>query len=148
MSQTRKDNQSVFLYFNSWLFINSSIVGTETSKIVDQLAKVVTLDSENLFNIKLVISELVINEFKHGLGKNVHLSVALTHEGYLDICVYGAQEGFNLEYEISSRKRMEFDDYSEDGRGLVIVESLCESLTSEISCEGSIVRARMLIRQK
>ncbi len=148
MSQTRKDNQSVFLYFNSWLFNNSSSVGAETSEIVNQLSRVATLDNEDLFNVKLVISELVINEFKHGLGKNVHLSVALTHEGYIDICVYGAQEGFNLEYEISSRKHMEFDDYSEDGRGLMIVESLCESLTSEISCEGSIVRARMLIKKK
>ena len=86
-----------------------------------------------LFEIKVVLNELIVNALCHGnnyeLNKVTYVTLKLVNNHYLYISVKDDGCGFSQKLKISS-----LDDYieatnkslCEHGRGLIIVERLCD----------------------
>ena len=90
---------------------------------------------EGVFHSKLVMSELVGNVFRHSEGG---ASVALEHIGaFLQLTVRATKPFYPPQTSTLS------DVYAENGRGLFIVDSVCEERTT--SPDGEIcVKIRIL----
>ena len=90
------------------------------------------ISNEILFEIKVVLNELVVNAFCHGnnceIQKSTYVTFKLLNNNYLYISVKDEGCGFNQKPERNS-----IDDYieatnkslCEHGRGLIIVNGLC-----------------------
>lgn len=91
-------------------------------------------DEDLLFDLRLILNELLINAFTHGnkkdLGKAMHLSLILD-DIELKIKVMDEGRGVN-----SADYCYNCADLKNHGRGLVIVEKLADS----VFVEGNIVR--------
>jgi serine/threonine-protein kinase RsbW len=88
-----------------------------------------------LFELKVVLNELITNALCHGnkceLDKVVYVTIKLVGYSYLYISV--RDEGFGFKFKVNTKS---IDDYlekvnnalCEHGRGLVIVYSLCDKV--------------------
>ena len=130
------------LLLQNWTILEGEGSRKVIAQMLHSLQSILPLSEEEQFNFKVVVSELVNNEFRHGLGSNVHVSVSAFSDAQIELCVYGAQKDFNLDYELKSQKRKDAA-VMESGRGLMLAEALCESLRMDCTCDGNIVRARM-----
>lgn len=93
------------------------------------------ISNEIIFELKVVLNELITNALCHGnkceLEKLVYVTLKLVSNKYLYISV--KDEGFGFNSKMSSQS---LDDYLEEvntslcehGRGLVIVNSLCDKV--------------------
>ena len=94
------------------------------------------LDESLLFDLRLILSELIINAMDHGNSwdesKFVFVSIVLRDKKELEIEV--SDQGKGIKEEISKKKEL-----SSSGRGLVIVRNLVD----EMSIKNSIVECRI-----
>ncbi|MDO5037446.1 MAG: ATP-binding protein [Tissierellia bacterium] len=83
-------------------------------------------DEDTIFDIRLIINELVVNGAKHGNGwngnKEVFLAIHLSGE---DITIQVKDEGQGICHAIDSYDPLDMKD---SGRGLVIVRALTDDL--------------------
>ncbi|MBU5668334.1 ATP-binding protein [Peptoniphilus sp. MSJ-1] len=108
-------------------FVNSdlSLIKTFLDTAISKLNPYI-IDEDKLFDIKVILNELVINGAMHGncedLNKKVYLDLIL-NEDFLKIIV--KDEGRGVEFDTSlydcTKKHC-------NGRGLVIVEALTDKL--------------------
>lgn len=95
----------------------------------------VVIDDEELFDIKLILNELLVNGIIHGNKGDVNKSVELfmcIEDGCLNIVVRDEGKGVHRTYRDPKELRC-------SGRGLLIVESLADDI--EISgCEISVFK--------
>lgn len=93
------------------------------------------ISSEILFEIKVVLNELITNALCHGnkceSGKVIYVTFKLVYNNYIYISVRDEGCGFNPKIE-----KQDIDNYLEEvnstlcehGRGLVIVDRLCDKV--------------------
>lgn len=95
-------------------------LGKVNNDVIKNICDYLCLDDKTEYNIKLVISELVINGFIHGKNSdsNLQLSVTLSEDKALSITVDDGGIGFDAEH----RKDVTSVD-SERGRGLILVRA-------------------------
>lgn len=116
----------------------------EVKNILDILRMKYSLDSEQCFDIKVILCELLQNAIKHGndfdLNKKIHLDLWVNEETkVLGITVKDQGCGFDppakkdLYYSID-RDPVNMD---ESGRGLFIVSELCDCM--EFNTTGNAV---------
>jgi len=91
------------------------------------------ISDKMLFEIKVVLNELIVNALCHGnnceLDKAIYLTFKLMNNDYLYISVKDEGCGFDKKHDTNL-----LDDYVEDtnkslcehGRGLIIVDRLCD----------------------
>lgn len=95
-----------------------------------QIAVYIT-DPDLIFDIKLILNELVINGAMHGNkwneSKKVFLNIHLTDDR-IQIIVRDEGEGINF-----STEEYDYKDMKSNGRGLVLVEAL----TDNFICQGN-----------
>ena len=101
----------------------SSIISVSVHCVSDQI----------LFEIKVVLNELIVNALCHGnnyeLNKLTNVTLKLVNNRYLYISVKDDGCGFKQELKVSSlQDYVEATNKSlcEHGRGLIIVERLCD----------------------
>ncbi len=93
------------------------------------------ISNDIIFELKVVLNELITNALCHGnkceLEKLIHVTLKLVSNKYLYVCVKDEGSGFKPQLCNQS-----FDAYLEEvntslcehGRGLVIVNSLCDKV--------------------
>lgn len=105
------------------------------SNAMNQVQKYIT-NEEDIFDIRLIISELVINGAMHGNhwnpDKNIFLNINLSPDD-ISICVRDEGDGLDPAFNIEAQTHLECN-----GRGLVIVEALCD----QMNCVGNEIIVR------
>lgn len=89
-----------------------------------------------IFNIKVVLNELLINAIIHGSsqqeGKHVVVKCSPCVRQSVKLKVKDEGEGFNY-YKVIGKEmndcKCEETNYKESGRGMLIVQSLCDSVS-------------------
>lgn len=105
-----------------------------TLRIIKEIDRHLTMDPANLQDIRLVLSELMINACEHGNGNNpdklVSIDIAADDEA---VTISVKDEGDGVCWEGPCLK----NNMKASGRGLMIVDALVEDLTlnkSEVHC--------------
>lgn len=88
-----------------------------------------------LFNIKVILNELLVNAIRHGckndVSKAVTINCSIREDGRLVLRIIDEGNGYDycsiLEQEICDIFSLD-DNMKECGRGILIVRSLCEDL--------------------
>lgn len=107
----------------------------EVRTILDRLQMTSCVDTEQCFDIKVILNELLQNAIKHGneysTGKKIRVDVWLQGK-VLGITVKDQGRGFNpVEILDAKSTRKTVDDpmnMDESGRGLLIVQNLCDGI--------------------
>lgn len=113
-------------YFNGCVRSDINIIKDFVDCRMRELHRYI-LDADKLFDVKLIVNELIINGALHGnklaRDRSVYLNINI-EEGYLTIKV--RDEGAGIVYDLEN------DYYPEDmlssGRGLVLVNGLVDKL--------------------
>lgn len=115
----------------------------EIRRILKLLQMFFTIDKEQYFDIKVILSELLQNAIKHGNdydnNKKIDVKVWLM-DNILGISVKDQGYGFDALKTMKSKSReSECDPMSmdESGRGLFIVQNLCDCM--EFNASGNII---------
>lgn len=137
-----QDNNRRLLLLQNWIVEEDGDARTVIAEMLESLKNVMPLSEENVFNFRVVMSELVNNEFRHGTGRNVHISISAFSNRQVEMYVYGSPKGFDLD-GVLKRKERKDSKWDESGRGLLLAEALCESLRIDYTSDGSVMRARM-----
>ena len=100
----------------------------------------IPMSEENSYYLRLILSELITNSFKHGgcANKAVRVEVGVRSDA-LEICVEDGGRGIVDHSAIG----LVPDATAESGRGLAIVKGLCSSL--ELNESGNCVTARLSV---
>jgi anti-sigma regulatory factor (Ser/Thr protein kinase) len=86
------------------------------------------LNEESSFNINLILSELIINSLKHaGTSGKINISLDNNYDkDKISIIIEDFGKGFIIDnVKINADKDKIYD---KNGRGLIIIHSLCESV--------------------
>ncbi len=115
----------------------------EVKNILDMLSLKYLLDSDQCFDIKVILCELLQNAIKHGNGcdanKKIHLDLSFKEGNkILSITVKDQGCGFNLNNAgVAYKLDCNPIDLGESGRGLCIVNELCDGM--EFNSAGNAV---------
>ncbi|MEZ0536586.1 ATP-binding protein [Caldicellulosiruptoraceae bacterium PP1] len=105
-------------------------------EIMTFLKREIKLSEEQLLDYKLIINELIINAIIHGNKKDpqkhVKVKVGVHYSKLSYIIVEDEGNGFEIESVYKDYTPIEYEDrienIFENGRGLMIVNSLCETV--------------------
>ncbi len=127
-------------------FVPSSInsIRTVTEDLIHSLQQNYgALNDSTLFELKVILNELLINAIRHGNledeNKNVKINAGIDIYGNLYIII--EDEGFGYDYcHICDRLKpfcddTEPSDATENGRGIMILRSLCD--TVKVNSKGN-----------
>ena len=96
------------------------------------------IGDDDMFNIRLILSELIINGIKHGnkndIEKNIFISLFIDDK-WVEISVSDEGEGFIY------TKNIDPFAYCESGRGLLLVEGLSDMF---IVCKNNITSIKYI----
>ncbi|NMB33337.1 MAG: ATP-binding protein [Clostridium sp.] len=85
---------------------------------------------ETIFDIRVALSELIQNALRHGnkgdKNKYIKVNAGITSDGYAFFVVEDEGEGFD--YRDLVRETDDLMQLKESGRGVIIVEGLCDKL--------------------
>lgn len=113
-----------FTYCSS-IYSSLDLVKNSIEEILGELSKTIS-DSNDLFDIKLILTELIINGVFHGnkcnLKKMVNVDIRIMNDR---IRIKVTDEGEGTDYNISSYDPLKMKC---SGRGLVIVDGLSDEL--------------------
>ena len=102
--------------------------------IISRIEKTVGIDSEQSFDVRVILSELLQNAIKHGNTSGdprVYMNVRIKGNDMLSITVRDGGNGFNaykIIQEEQKRANGNIPDLTECGRGLQIVKSLSDDI--------------------
>lgn len=125
----------------------------EVRTILDRLKMTSGIDTEQSFDIKVILSELLQNAIKHGNSmdnnKKILVDVWLQDNSkVLGICVTDQGKGFDVDGTMRCKRKKCMFDYDpmamdESGRGLFIVQNLCDDVKFNSSGNAITVRKRL-----
>ncbi len=111
------------LIFRGSVCSNLNDVKVFIQNALNRLTEII-VDEDLMFDIRLIINELIVNGVIHGnccdISKNVYLLLDV-EEDYVKIEV--VDEGNGIDYDVSS---YDPDELKCCGRGLVLVDRLCD----------------------
>jgi serine/threonine-protein kinase RsbW len=88
------------------------------------------IDDETVFELKVIINEILINAIMHGnnrdAAKSVRIDAGLTENDSVFLII--EDEGLGYDYSEFCCHRADPFDMIESGRGMKIVEGLCEKV--------------------
>ena len=136
--------------------INSDAVAVcrEVSVVLERIERLSFFNSDDQFEVKVILRELLQNAIRHGNAmdktKMIALDVTLDEKNTLEISVQDEGSGFDIERILAQKrvKVMDTDDVfnmDEFGRGLLIIENLCDTVCR--NDRGNRVTVRKQIQQ-
>lgn len=110
-----------------------NVVGEVISKLENNL---ISSEDPELFNIKVILNELLVNSVRHGcncdISKAVSINCLIREDGRLILRISDEGNGYDycsiLNQEVCDVFSLD-DNLKECGRGILIVRSLCEDLS-------------------
>jgi serine/threonine-protein kinase RsbW len=115
---------------------DASVVCREVGVVLRRLEQYAELNEDERFDIRVILSELLQNAIRHGnamdRAKTISLDVAVEEGNCLEISVEDEGTGFDVERVLAQKRvkamnpgdLLEMDEF---GRGLLIVETLCDT---------------------
>jgi len=104
--------------------------------IISYLENSVGINSDQSFDVKIILNELLQNAIEHGnllnCNKRVYMDVCIREKDILSIMIRDQGQGFDV-HKILNVENNHIDDdimeLPEFGRGLLIVRSLCDDIS-------------------
>jgi serine/threonine-protein kinase RsbW len=135
--------------------IASSIDGvcTVVSDLLSSLQeKYGPLEECILFELRVILNEILLNAIKHGnkedVSKFVNITASVTKSGY--VCLIVEDEGNGYDYKCRCTSRAAAEDGNdicsimESGRGVQIVQSLCDKV--KVNTKGNKIEVMKKLR--
>lgn len=116
---------------------DASVVCREVNAVLRQLERHSGLNEEDRFDVRVILSELLQNAVRHGnamdRAKTISLDVTVEEGNCLEISVEDEGTGFDVERVLAQKRIKALDtgdvfDMDEFGRGLLIIETLCDTV--------------------
>ena len=127
--------QRIKTIYNGFVLNDTQHACENVRDILNGIRNTVCINSDQYFDIRVILSELLQNAIKHGneskSQRRVHMKVFIRDEGILNIIVKDQGSGFNAHktlQEEQDRQKYDIPDLLECGRGLHIVNSLCDDM--------------------
>ena len=130
-------NTDLLNAFDKIIPSNINIVGITVKEVIQYLQKSYgNINEDIIFELRVILNELILNAVIHGnkadVGKNVKITSGLTKKKCAFVIVADDGEGYNYDYLLKKCKEPEsmlcFNHLTENGRGILIVKSLCEQI--------------------
>jgi serine/threonine-protein kinase RsbW len=94
------------------------------------------MDNDLLFELKVVLNELILNAIIHGnkedKDKFVEVNAAITKSNYFLLSISDEGEGYDYNFYLKkcseNKDVLCWNDVEEKGRGIKIVKSLCDNI--------------------
>lgn len=131
-----RQGQDIIKIYNGFVLDDVHLACENIRAILKSINNTVGLNSDQYFDVRIIISELIQNAIKHGNesgsgDRKIYMKVFLKDEGVLNIIVRDQGSGFNAYKTLQqehSRQMCGVQDLMECGRGLQIVKSLSDSI--------------------
>ena len=116
---------------------DASVVCREVNAVLRQLERHSGLNEDDRFDVRVILSELLQNAVRHGnamdRAKTISLDVTVEEGNCLEISVEDEGTGFDVERVLAQKRIKALDacdvfDMDEFGRGLMIIETLCDTV--------------------
>jgi serine/threonine-protein kinase RsbW len=123
--------------YNRVMNSESFIVCKEVGIALEKLQEISKLNTDESFDIKVILCELLQNAIRHGnemdYKKRISLDMSLQAGDVLEISVEDEGTGFDVQQTMQRKREKalgEDDVFSMDecGRGLLIIENLCDDV--------------------
>lgn len=130
----------------------AAVVCREVKVVLDRLGTYSRLGEDDHFDVKVILNELLQNAIRHGnamnASKTVSLDVSLEDSQTLEISVEDEGPGFDVERTLAQKRRRCFDvedlcEMDECGRGLLIIETLCDTVQRNATGNRITVRKQL-----
>ncbi|HHV95839.1 MAG TPA: ATP-binding protein [Clostridiaceae bacterium] len=115
-----------------------NIVGTTVKEILRHIEKSYgsEIDEEILFELRVVLNELIVNAIIHGnkfdVRKKIKITSGLTKDKRAYFIITDDGDGYDYNYILKKCNELPHmacnEHLSESGRGILIVKSLCEQI--------------------
>lgn len=131
---------------------DASVVCREVNVVLGRLDSCSPLDEDEQFDVRVILSELLQNAIRHGnamdRAKTISLDVTVGEGNYLEISVQDEGDGFDAERVLAQKRVRALDacdlfEMDECGRGLLIIETLCDTVRRNESGNRVTVRKRL-----
>ena len=121
--------------YNGFILNDAKHACENVRKILKIIENAVGLSSDQYFDVRIILSELLQNAIKHGNEKGkqskVFMNVFIKNGNVLSITVKDQGSGFNakktLQDELNNQVR-DVQELAECGRGLCIIKNLCDKM--------------------
>lgn len=131
---------------------DASVVCREVNVVLRRLEQYSKMSEDDQFDVRVILSELLQNAIRHGnamdRAKTISLDVTVEEGNCLEISVEDEGTGFDVE-RVLAQKRIKalsqgnLFEMDEFGRGLLIIETLCDTVRRNES--GNRVTVRKVI---
>lgn len=137
--------------YRGFIFNDVNAVCETVRDIVSSLEKNFGIDSDQSFDIKVIMNELLQNAIEHGnllsCKKRIYMDVCIRETDVLSITIKDQGQGFDV-YKVLNNKRNQIDcdvlELPECGRGLQIVRSLCDDIAINQRGNSITVKKRLI----
>lgn len=137
--------------YRGFIFNDVNAVCETVRDIVSSLEKNFGIDSDQSFDIKVIMNELLQNAIEHGnllsCKKRIYMDVCIRETDVLSITIKDQGQGFDV-YKVLNNKRNQIDcdvlELPECGRGLQIVRSLCDDIAFNQRGNSITVKKRLI----
>ncbi|AGI40330.1 anti-sigma regulator [Thermoclostridium stercorarium subsp. stercorarium DSM 8532] len=130
------DRMKVRKIYRGFILNDVNAVCETVRNIISYLENSLGIDSDQCFDIKIILNELLQNAIEHGnlldCNKKVYMDVCIRESDVLNITIKDQGQGFDVRKVLDMKNNQtECDilDLPECGRGLQIVKSLCDDIT-------------------
>lgn len=116
---------------------DAAAVCREVNVVLNRIDHLSRLSDNDHYDVKVILSELLQNAIRHGNAmdqdKMIALDVTLDDQDTLEISVQDEGSGFDIERVLAQKRIKSFEagdvfTLDEFGRGLLIIESLCDTV--------------------
>jgi serine/threonine-protein kinase RsbW len=128
-------DQDDIMIYNGFIKNDAHLACEKVRMIVAGIEDATGINSDQSFDVRVIISELVQNAIRHGSAadkhQKVYMSVRLKDNDMLSITVQDPGNGFDALKVIKEEQSLHMcgkADLTEGGRGLFIVKSLCDDM--------------------
>ncbi len=141
------------------LNIYKSAIPSQVDNIYDEVNRVLEnirsfsgyINEDIVFEIKVVLNELLLNAVKHGnkndKNKLVKIYADFHKNMYIRILVQDEGSGYNFNITFSTKKRIvdcdELCQMYENGRGILIVKGLCDIVKLNKKCNKILIKKKI-----
>ena len=138
-----KEENGKLLFLKDWVINAKEGARAAVSDMVEAVQVVLQPSMEKAFDFRVVLSELINNEFEHGSCETVRVNISTYASGHAKLRIYGSPHDFDFEEELEKRRNQDDNQMDERGRGLLLAAALCETLGTETYGQSRVVCARM-----